>query len=468
MTIATTTQQDQGPEVADLGTLRSRLDGRLITPDVEGYEERRKVQDITVDRRPSVIVQPANAADVAEAVRFARSTGLPLAVRSGGHSLAGFGTVDGGVMIDLSTMKSVTVDPERKTARVGAGATSADLAGPAHAYGLALSTGDTASVGLGGLTTGGGIGWMARKYGLTIDNLLSAQVVTADGEVVTASPDEHQDLFWAIRGGGGNFGVITEFEYRLAPVGQVLGGALLLPATFDVIRGYLDYAPDAPDGLTCISSIIQAPPAPFVPEERVGEVVLMILAVWAGDTEEGERAIAPLRALAEPVADTISPIPYPVIYEYTQEATAPFGVALRSMFAKEISDADIETILHAMDGAPGPVSFVELRGLGGAMNRIDADATAFAHRDKRYMVSIIDLWDDPAEDPAPHHAWVGSLWGQIKHAASGVYVNFVGEEGEGRIRDAYPPATHQRLAEVKRTYDPTNLFRLNQNVSPEA
>ena len=227
-----------------------------------------------VDRRPLAIVRAANAQDVAEAVSFARDHALPLAVRSGGHSLAHHSMIDGAIVVDLSGMKRVSIDPEARIARVQAGATSGDLAGPAHAHGLALSTGDTSSVGMGGLTTGGGIGFMARKYGLAIDNLLSAQVVTADGEIVTASADEHPDLFWAIRGGGGNFGIVTEFKFRLAPVGQILGGDLLLPASREVLRGYLDYAASAPDDLTTIANLMHAPPAPFVPPERVGELVL--------------------------------------------------------------------------------------------------------------------------------------------------------------------------------------------------
>ncbi|MBK9712269.1 MAG: FAD-binding oxidoreductase [Kouleothrix sp.] len=274
--------------------LRSRLAGQLITAASPDFDAARKVRFITIDRRPLAIVQAASAQDVAETVRFARDRALPLAVRSGGHSLAHLSVIDDAIVVDLSGMKRISIDPAARIAHVQPGATSGDLAGPAHAHGLALSTGDTHSVGMGGLTTGGGIGFIVRKYGLAIDNLLAAQVVTADGDIVTASASERPDLFWAIRGGGGNFGIVTEFTYRLAPVGQILGGELMLPASREVIRGYLDYVAAAPDDLTTIANLWHAPPAPYVPQERVGELVLSILVCWTGSVADGERALAPL------------------------------------------------------------------------------------------------------------------------------------------------------------------------------
>ena len=279
---------------------------------------------------------------------FAREQDLPLAVRSGGHSLALYSVVDDALVIDLSGMKRVRIDPEQRIAYVQPGATSGDLAGPAGEHGLALSTGDTHSVGMGGLTTGGGIGFMARKYGLAIDNLLAARVVLADGSIVTASATERPDLFWAIRGGGGNFGIITEFTYRLAPVGQIYGGALILPATKEVLRGYLDYATSAPEDLTTIANLMFAPPAPFIPEDKVGSLVLIILPVWTGSIEDGEKAMAPLRALAEPVVDLVSPMPYPMIYRFTDFAAEPHGASIRSMFSDDLSDDAIDAILSAM------------------------------------------------------------------------------------------------------------------------
>jgi FAD/FMN-containing dehydrogenase len=448
--------------------LRSRLAGQLITVVSPDFDAARKVLYITIDRRPLAIVQAANVQDVAETVRFARDRGLPLAVRSGGHSLAHYSVIDDVIVVDLSGMKCVSIDPEQRIARVQPGATSGDLAGPAHAHSLALSTGDTHSVGMGGLTTGGGIGFLVRKYGLAIDNLRAAQVVTAAGEIVTASANEHPDLFWAIRGGGGNFGIVTEFTYRLAPVGQILGGELLLPARREVIRGYLDYMAAAPEDLTTIANLLHAPPAPYVPQERVGELVLSILVCWTGSVADGERALAPLRELATPVADAVSPISYPEIYQFTAHQAAPHGASIRSMFADELSDAALDALLAAMEHASSPFSLVQLRGLGGAMARVGKDATAFAHRDKRYFVAIIGLWLDAADDPAVHSAWTESLWQTIRPEGSGVYVNFLENEGANRVRDAYPPATFARLVEIKRKYDPQNIFRFNQNIPPQA
>jgi FAD/FMN-containing dehydrogenase len=451
---------------SDLDTLRAQLDGELVTPDRPSYDDTRKVHDITVDRRPLAIVRAASAEDVAAAVLFARDLGHPLAIRSGGHSLASLSMVDDALVIDLSAMKGIHIDPLTRIARVQTGVTSGELAGPANALGLALTTGDTSSVGFGGLTTGGGIGFMARKYGLTIDNLLAAQVVTPAGEILTACEDEHPDLFWAIRGGGGNFGVVTELTLRLAPVGQIVGGDLLLPATREVIRGYLEYTASAPDDLTTIANIMHAPPWPFVSEEWVGKLIVSVIVSWTGTVEDSEGALAPLRSLATPIADTVRPMPYPAIYESTAHQATPHGVAIRSMFADELSDDALDAMLAAMERATSPFSIIHLRGLGGAMARVAPDATAFAHRSQRYLFGAIAVWLDAAEDPEQHHAWVEALWQDVRHEGNGVYVNFLEREGPDRVRDAYPPATLARLAEIKRRYDPQNLFQLNQNIPP--
>lgn len=455
-------------ETADarLEVLRSQLTGQLIDAGSASYDDSRKTVSVLVDRRPLAIVKAANAQDVAATVNFARDNGLPLSVRGGGHSLASYSVIDDAVVVDLSAMKRVRIDPRTRTAYVQGGATSADLAGPANEHELALSTGDTATVGMGGLTTGGGIGYMVRKYGLAIDNLLSAQVVIASGEIVTASETEHPDLFWAIRGGGGNFGVITEFVFRLAPVGQILGGALILPATREVIRGYLDYSVSAPEDLTTIANLMYLPPLPFIPQERVGELAFVILVCWSGNIEEGERALAPLRALATPIVDDLAPIPYPAIYKYTDHFSAPHAASIRQMFADSLSDAAIDAMLDAMKNASSPFSLIQLRGLGGAFARVGTQATAFAHRKQDYFVAIIGIWLDPAENAAKHQAWTGSLWETIRPEGSGVYVNFLEREGPERIREAYPPVTYAYLSDVKRRYDPTNLFHFNQNILP--
>ena len=468
MTFATLPTQTTG---ADAGTqideLRRQLTGELFTPSSPGYDDARQVQDITNDARPLAIVRAEGEADVIAAVRLARATGAPLAVRSGGHSLARYSMVDGALVVDLSRMKGIEIDPATRTARVQTGVTSGDLAGPAAEHGLAISTGDTSSVGFGGLTTGGGIGFMVRKYGLTIDNLLSARVVTADGEIVTVSETERPELFWAIRGGGGNFGIVTELELQLAPVPQILGGDLLLPATRETVRGYLEYSASAPDDLTTIGNIMYAPPAPFVPQEWVGKLVLSIIVTWSGDVEAGQQALAPLRALAEPVADTVRPMPYPDIYLSTAHQALPHGFSIRSMFANELSDEVIDSWIVAMEQASSPYSLIHLRGLGGAMDRVAPDATAFAHRGYRFMVSLIAVWLDPSQDPETHRAWVAAAWEKTRHEGSGAYVNFLEQEGAARIADAYPPATLARLRAVKRVWDPENVFRLNQNIAPE-
>jgi FAD/FMN-containing dehydrogenase len=446
--------------------LRARVTGTVFTSDSEGYDEARSTL-YSRERRPSAVIRAANAQDVAEAVRFARDRAFPISVKSGGHSLAQLSVIDGVMMIDLSSMKQVTIDPEQRIGRVQAGATSGDLAGPANAHGLALSTGDTASVGMGGLTTGGGIGFMARKYGLAIDNLLSAEVVTANGEIVTASETEHPDLFWAIRGGGGNFGIVTEFTYRLAPVGQILGGLIALPASREVLRGYLEYAPNAPEDLTTIANVMRIPPLPGIPEHLVGQFVLAIIAVWTGEIGEGEKALEPLRALATPVMDTMAPIQYPEIYRLTDHQSMPHSAAIRSMFTNELNDETLDAVLNAIETASSPMSIVQFRGMGGFVSSIAPSATAFAHRDQDYFVAIIGLWMNGDPNVAVHTEWSLKLWEQIRDEGDGVYVNFLEDEGADRVRDAYPPATYERLAEIKRQYDPENIFRFNQNIAPK-
>jgi hypothetical protein len=291
-------------------------------------------------------------------------------------------------------------------------------------------------------------------------------VVTADGEILTASEEEHPDLFWAIRGGGGNFGVVTEFTVRLAPVGQILGGMLVLPASREILRGYLEVAHAAPDDLTTIANLMHAPPEPFMPQEWVGKLVLAILVCWTGSLEDGERALAPLRALATPVVDAIRPMPYPEIYRFTDPQAAPQVIAIRSMFANTLSDATLDEALAAMERATSPFSLVQFRVLGGAVERVPEEATAFAHRQQPYLVLVLGLWLDPAEDAERHSAWTEALWQAVRDEGDGVYVNFLQEEGADRVRDAYPPATYERLAAIKRRYDPGNFFHFNQNISP--
>jgi hypothetical protein len=448
--------------------LRARIAGEVILPGDADYDAARHAKGFIFDRYPLAIVRTAGPDDVVEAVRFARGHRLPFAVRGGGHSIAGFSVVDGAIVIDMSEMKGVTIDPERQTARVQGGGRSIDLAVPAHEHGLAMSTGDTGSVGVGGLVTGGGIGWFVRKYGLAADRLLSAKVVLADGELVSASPTENGDLFWAIRGGGGNFGIVVEFEFQLVPVKNIVGGALVLPATREVVRGYLEYTANAPDELSTTATITHAPPAPFIPEDRVGERVFIILAAWCGDAAEGERAMAPLRALAEPVADTVAEIPYPSMFQYMQWAEAPHTGDIRMMFTDHVTDEVIDQSIEAVDNAASPASGVHFRGLGGQLARIDEGTTAFVHRQRRYFVAVLGLSFEPGDDGSAHKAWAEELWSRISHLRDGVYVNFLSNEGDERVREAYPGEVYDRLTAVKAKYDPGNVFRFNQNVRPTA
>lgn len=449
----------------DFETLRAELTCELLTEDSPGYEAGRQMHDPSINFRPAVIVRAKTADDVATVVRVAARTGVPVAVRSGGHGLSDDMLVDGVLLVDLALLKGISVNAAARTARVQAGVTSGELAGPAHAHGLALTTGDTSSVGLGGLTTGGGIGFMVRKYGLTVDNLISAQVVTADGRIVTASETENADLFWGIRGGGGNFGIVTEFEFRLAPVGEILGGAIVFPLTRETVRGYLNYTPDAPEDLSTIGEMMLAPPAPFIPEQWVGKPVFMVLVCWTGGIEAGQRAVEPLRKLAAPVADIVSPMPYPAIYQLTAEAAQRHGNSVRSMFQREISDDCIDKMIAAIPSGKALVNMVQIRGLGGAFAAVPAEETAFSDRDARYFTTVIAVWEHEEADASPHRDWIRALYDQIDHERSGVYVNFLETEGDERIRECYGE-NYDRMVDLKRKFDPKNMFRFNQNIEP--
>ncbi|HEY3058629.1 MAG TPA: FAD-binding oxidoreductase [Chloroflexota bacterium] len=445
--------------------LLGRVLGEVVRPTDATYDTARQVWNAAFDRYPALIVRAADAADVLRAVEFTRDQQLPLAVRSGGHSFAGFGTVDGGVVIDMSGMRGVSIDPRRGTAWVQPGATTADLAPHASRYGLALPTGDVNTVGLGGLTLGGGIGFLVRKHGLTIDHLQSIEMVTADGRLVTASEHENADLFWAVRGGGGNFGVVTAFEFRLAPVNMILGGAMMLPATSDVLEAYLDYSRAAPEELTTITMLMQAPPAPFVPAELVGKPVLMPLVVFDGDLEAGQRALEPLRALG-PYVEMVQPMPYHAIYNLTADGAARGKSFGRSGFFQSFDRAAIDAMIAGVQAAGGAGhTFLQFRPLGGAMARVASTATAFAHRDAAYMLAVNAGWEDDAQE-GEAKAWVRGVWNTLKPRAQGVYVNFLGDDGAARIREAYPGASYERLVAVKRQYDPNNVFSLNQNINP--
>jgi FAD/FMN-containing dehydrogenase len=448
-----------------ISAFAASLAGSIVLPGDESFESARAVHNARFDRQPSLIVRAADAADVARTVAFAAGTGLELAVRSGGHSVAGHGTSDGGIVLDLSPMKAILIDAERRLAWAQPGLTAGDVTAAAAAHGLAVPFGDTLSVGIGGLTTGGGIGFLTRKHGMTIDNLVAAEVVTADARILTVDEDHHPDLFWAIRGGGGNVGVVTRFVYRLVEVDTVVGGGIFLPATPDSIAGVVREARRAPDGLTLIPIVMFAPPAPFIPAERVGELALMVLGVFDGDLEAGQEAWAPIRALAEPIVDLVGPMPYPAIYQFTAAGEERGASSIRSWFAADLDVGDAARIIHLLGHAPSPQVMVQLRILGGAMARIAPGATAFSQRDAEVMVSALAL-HEPGGDPGSSDAWVSAVFDALADRRTGVYANFLGAEGEDRIRSAYPGGAYERLAKIKRRYDPANLFRLNQNVPP--
>lgn len=417
-----------------------------------------------IDRHPAVIVQVASAEDVAHVIAFAKETGLELAVRSGGHSGAGHSTTEGGIVLDLRQLKSFDIDPDERTVWAGAGLRAADYTAEADKYGLATGFGDTGSVGIAGITLSGGIGFLVRKHGMTIDNLLAAEIVTADGETLEASADSHPDLFWAIRGGGGNFGVVTRFKFRLHEVGEMVGGMLLLPATPETITGFMRLADAAPEELSAIANVMVAPPFPFVPEQFHGQLIIMALMAYAGPPEEGEGVLAPFRALATPLADMLNPIRYPAMFPPEDESYHPTA-ASKNMFVETIDQGVAETILKYVTESDAPMRAAQLRALGGAMARVPADATAFAHRDSKFMVNVATFYVSDADKPI-RQKWVDDFSDALRQNNSGVYVGFLNDEGPQRVRAAYPGSTWDRLARVKRTYDPGNLFKLNQNIPP--
>jgi hypothetical protein len=444
--------------------LAADLKGRVIAPDDEDYDVARTVFPGGIDRRPALIARVADAHDVARVIAHARDAGLELAVRGGGHSAPGYGVTDGGIVIDLRDMNAVTIDPASRTAWAEGGATAGQYTDAAAEHGLATGFGDMGSVGIGGITLGGGIGFLVRKHGMTIDDVLAAEVVTATGEIVHTDADTRSDLFWAIRGGGGNFGVVTRLKLRLHEVSTVIGGMLILPATPDVIAGFVAEAQAAPEELSTIASVMKAPPMPFLPQEAHGRLIVMAQMVYAGDLDAGQRVVDRFRALAEPIADMMRPLPYREMFPPADDSFHPTAI-LRTTFVNAIDRAAAETILDRITSSTAMMSVVQIRALGGAMARVPADATAFAHRQSRIMANVAAAYQDPAEAPE-REAWVTSLAAALHDGDSGAYVGFLGGDSEDRVQAAYPGATWDRLRAVKAAYDPDNVFSLNQNIPP--
>ncbi len=444
--------------------LRGLVSGRVVSPDDPDYDALRTVVAGHIDRHPGLIVRVANAEDVSRVVTLAAERGIELAVRSGGHSGAGHGTTEGGVVIDLRDLQSIEIDAPARLAWAESGVTAAAFTEAAGTHGLAVGFGDTGSVGLGGLVLGGGIGYLVRKLGLTVDSLLAADVVTADGKLRRVSAESEPDLFWAIRGGGGNFGVATQFQFRLHEVPSAVGGILILPANPEVLTGYLTLSEAAPEELSSILNVMPAPPMPGIPESAIGQIVGMAILCYAGDAEAGERAIAPFRALAEPIADMVRPMTYPEIYFPDDPDYRPLAEA-RTMFIDHLDRPTAELILDRLNASDASMRVAQIRPLGGAMARVPDGATAFAHRQSRIMVNVASFYEGDADRPI-RAAWVADFVDALRQSDEGAYVNFLVDEGPERIRAAYPGKTWDRLRAIKAQYDPDNLFHLNQNIPP--
>ncbi|MBE0594134.1 MAG: FAD-binding oxidoreductase [Gemmatimonadales bacterium] len=454
-----------------LGQFTAGLRGALLTPGSDGYDASRTIWNAMIDRKPGLIVECAGAADVARAVRFARQHDLLVSVRSGGHNIAGSAVCDGGMMISLASMKSVRVDPVAHRAWVEPGNTLGDVDKETQAYALALPVGINSTTGIAGLTLGGGFGWLSRKHGLTIDSLLSADVVTADGTLVRASAHENPELFWGIRGGGGNFGIVTAFEFALHPVGpEVISGLIVHPiaAAPEVLRYYRDFCAKAPDELTVWAVMRKAPPLPFLPPEVHGTEVLVLAALYAGPMADGEKALAPLRAIGKPIADVISPHPF-IGFQAAFDPLLTPGARnyWKSHDFLALEDGLLDTLVEYVGTLPDPQCEIFIAQMGGATNRVAADDTAYRHRDAQFVMNVHGRWDSAKNDDRCI-SWCRSLFDAASpYATGGVYVNFMTEEEDERVQAAYG-ASYQRLVELKRKFDPTNLFRLNQNIRPDA
>lgn len=446
--------------------VRTALRGSVTTPNDAGYDAARAVFYGGIDGRPALIVRAADERDVRTVVAYARDAGLELAVRSGGHSAAGHSTTEGGIVLDLRDLTALDIDVGGRTAWAGTGLTAAAYTTAVGAHGLATGLGDTGSVGLGGITLGGGVGYLVRKHGLTIDSLLGAEIVTADGELLRVDQDHHPDLFWAIRGGGGNFGVATRFHLRLQEVPTVVGGMLVLPATPEVVEGFVAQAEAAPEELSTIANVMSAPPMPFLPAEHHGKLIVMALVAYAGDAEAGTRVMDRFRALARPLADMVRPMTYAELYPPEDPSYHPTAVG-RTMFVGRVDGDVTKTILGHLAASDAAMRVAQVRVLGGAMARVPADATAFAHRASRIMVNVAAFYDGAADRPR-RQAWVDAFAAALLQGDAGQYVNFIAEDDPVAVRAAYPGGTWDRLVEIKRRYDPANLFHRNHNIPPRA
>jgi hypothetical protein len=449
--------------------LTKRLREEAIWPDEPAYDEARKGYNALHDARPGLILRPSGVAEVAAIMRLVAETKRPFAVRGSGHSLAGFSSTEGGILIELSKLRAVEIS--NGTVRAGAGLTAGELTKALSGNGKVVPFGDSPAVGISGITLGGGIGWLSRKIGLTIDSLVGAEVVTADGRVLEANAGSHPDLFWALRGGGGNFGVVTRFDYALHDIGQVLGGIMMLPLSAATIRSVIETAAGAPDELGVIALAMRAPPEmPGLPAESIGTPVLMMSLVWCGELEKGEVVVDGLRACADRVlSDGIRPMRYEEMYELFAEAPKRITNTTCSFLADVLDDAALDDIIAAVGAGPSDnaLAVVEIRVLGGAIATVPDVATAYAHRQRKLLVSAVCA-GFPVGDLQLHREWVTALDGRLRRQALGAYVNFIETPVEDSFKDAYPASVAHRLAAIKQLYDPANRFRCNLNITPRA
>ncbi len=466
-----------GPAIlgrATLADLRDTVRGRVVAPGDEEYGEARRVWNGAIDRRPAVVVGCSGTTDVLNSICFARSEGLPIAVRGGGHNVGGYGTCDDGLVLDLSPMKGIRVDTAAGTARVEGGVLWGELDRETQAFGYAATGGLVSTTGVAGFTLGGGIGWLMRRYGLAADNLRSADVVTADGALVTTSTERDPELLWALRGGGGNFGVATSFEFAVHRVGPtVVGGAVFYPAQSagELLRFYTEWTQDLPPELTTMVVFLTAPPEPFIPPDHQGAPLVAVAVCHCGSPAEAERALGPLRAFGRPVADVIGPLPY-VALQSLFDHSAPRGMRTywKTAYVDDLDEHGIDELVEQAEFLPRlfPLSAVHLHHLEGAVRTEPHGGAAFGHRSHRFVLNLIAMWSDPVLD-ADHIGWARGTWEAMRHHTTGApYLNFLGDEGRDRVRDAYGPEAYARLVQVKRRYDPDNVFRLNQNIDPDS
>ena len=446
--------------------------GTLLQAGQEGFDQARMVWNGMFDRHPALIARCAGAADVVSAVNFAHTSGLPIAVRGGGHSAVGYGTCDAGMVIDLSPMKGIRVDLAARTARAEPGLTWGEFDRETQAFGLGVTGGRFSTTGIAGLTLGSGSGWLERKCGLTADNLLSADVVTADGRLVRASQTENEDLFWGLRGGGGNFGIVTSFLYQLHEVGPIIYGGMMVSLpdrASEILRFMRDYMRDAPDDLGAGVAFVSAPPEPFVPAEMHFKPVIGTVICWTGSQQDGERMVAPIREVAQPVMDMVGPMPYTALQSML-DASGPHGTRgyMKAEFLEELGDQAIDKLVRHGAKRPGPMVQIILEPMGGAIRRQAEDETALGRRDVQWCYHALSMWMDPAPETAEAHvAWARELSEDLApETTHGVYLNYTSDMGEERVRSSYGEEKYARLVALKDKYDPANVFCLNQNIRP--